>query len=460
MTRSKPARRPPIPTYPEFLPAALALEQTPPSRSGRLIIWSIALFGALALTWACVGRLDIVAVAQGKIVPRGQSKIIQPFDRGTVAAIHVREGQQVSAGDILVSLDATSHEADQRRAAEQLRSARQSWLEELAFKRFLEAPDGAVRVTEWVADAAATVAAALDPDAAARHQQSLGARIAEYRARLQALRNELATRRAQQAQAEAMARKYRLLQPIVQERQTSIATLYERRLAARDQYLQVEQQRIELGQNLAAEAARVRELGGEVERAQALLEATRQQARHDNLTRLSQAEGDSRAAEQQLRKARLSERQQTLLAPIDGTVAGLAVHTIGGIVTPAQTLMTIVPRHEPLLIEAYLPNRDVGFVWSGQHAAIKVDAFNFTRYGTLPGILESVSEDSIQDAAGALVYPLRVRPLSERLRVDGRWVKLSAGMAVTVEIRTGSRRVIDYFLSPLARMRSDSLHER
>lgn len=457
----QPARRLPAgAAHHDFLPAALALERTPPARSGRLIIWTIALFCAIALAWACLGRIDIVAVAQGKIVPRGQTKLIQPFDRGTVTAIHVLEGQQVRAGDPLISLDATGYEADERQAAAQLRQAQNIWLQEAVFKRALDEPDGGGDLARWIAEAARALDAPPAPDGAERHGDALAARIAAHRAHLQSLQQELETRSAQRVQALALVGKYRQLQPIVGERRAAIATLYERRLASRDQYLQLEQQGIELAQNLAAERARVRELEGEVARARALIEAARNQARHDTLSRLSQAEADRDAAQQRLRKARQKQRQQMLTAPIDGTVVGLAVHTIGGVVSPAQTLLTLVPAHDPLLIEAYLPNRDIGFVEAGQQAVIKVEAFNFTRYGTLAGTLESIAEDSLQDASGALVYPLRIRPQRERLWVGGRWVGLSAGMAVTVEIRTGTRRIIEYFLSPLARLQSESLHER
>jgi hemolysin D len=165
-------------------------------------------------------------------------------------------------------------------------------------------------------------------------------------------------------------------------------------------------------------------------------------------------------AEQELIKARTRLRARTLVAPVAGVVQQLAVHSIGAIVTPAQQLMVIVPGNDRLEVEAMLENKDIGFVEVGQQAEIKVDTFPFTKYGTIEGEVLDLSNDAVADEAKGLVYKMRVSMKQDSLRVNGRQVTLSPGMTVTVESRTGTRRLIEFFLSPLLRYADESVRER
>jgi len=195
---------------------------------------------------------------------------------------------------------------------------------------------------------------------------------------------------------------------------------------------------------------------------------------------LAEAESKASSLQQQLAQAQEHKRLQTLTAPVDGTVQQLAVHTVGGVVTPAQQLMAVVPADSRLEIEAMVSNRDIGFVYAGQAAAIKVDTFNFTKYGLLH-VVQSISQDAISRDKPAdkssdqqsgitaktsepqgqeLVYAARVSLDRTQMEIEGKLVNLTAGMAVTVEIKTGSRRVIEYLLSPLLRYKQESLRER
>ena len=199
------------------------------------------------------------------------------------------------------------------------------------------------------------------------------------------------------------------------------------------------------------------------------------------LDELAKAEQKAAGLEQDIVRAERRTRLQRLTAPVDGVVQQLAIHTIGGVVTPAQPLMIVVPADSRLEIEAMVNNRDIGFVQAGQEAAIKIDTFNFTRYGLLQGRVLSVSNDAISrdkppeksaakpqgaDAASSepkgqeLNFAARVSLDRSAMQVEDKIVNLSPGMAVTVEIKTGSRRIIDYLLSPIARYRHDSLRER
>nr|WP_262377355.1 HlyD family type I secretion periplasmic adaptor subunit [Pseudomonas veronii] len=172
------------------------------------------------------------------------------------------------------------------------------------------------------------------------------------------------------------------------------------------------------------------------------------------------AKGQIDSLDQELTKARYEQSLTELRAPVAGTVQQLAVHTLGGVVTPAQPLLTLVPSDQHVEVEALLENKDVGFVHAGQPVSVKVETFNFTKYGRVAGEVVSVSQDAIKDEKRGQVYNAKVRLARSQLLIDGRSVALAPGMAVTVEIKTDQRRVIDYFLSPLEQHLQESLGER
>ena len=149
-----------------------------------------------------------------------------------------------------------------------------------------------------------------------------------------------------------------------------------------------------------------------------------------------------------------------LTAPIDGVVQQLAVHTVGGIVTPAQQLMVVAPEDGQLEVEAILENKDIGFVNEGQDAEVKIDAFPFTRYGTVEGKVTSLSRDAVQIDKVGLVYTAKVSLTRSTIQVDTKEIRLTPGMSVAVEIKTGKRRLIEYFLSPLLQAGHESIRER
>jgi hemolysin D len=213
--------------------------------------------------------------------------------------------------------------------------------------------------------------------------------------------------------------------------------------------------------------------------AKAKIEETRSEFRRGLLSDLAEATRKASGLAQDVAKSEQRTKYQALTAPIDGTVQQLGIHTIGGVVTPAQTLLAIVPSDSRLEIEAMVDNQDIGFVHPGQDAAIKVDTFAFTRYGLRHGTVVSLSQDAIArdssskpdqkqnpgngagDGHGSEpAYAARVSLDQTQMQIDDKMVDLSPGMAVTVEIKTGTRRIIDYLLSPLLRHAQESLRER
>lgn len=217
---------------------------------------------------------------------------------------------------------------------------------------------------------------------------------------------------------------------------------------------------IEEQQDQKVQKARLKQLDASLQVTAQQIETLKYEQRKNNLINKQQVDLQVANLQQESIKAQQGLKQQSITAPIDGQVQQLAIHTVGGVVTPAQVLMLIVPRQSQLEVEAMVLNKDIGFVEEGQRVAIKIDTFNFTKYGMLEGEIINLSDDAIQDENLGLVYSIRVRLDQDKLQVENKWVRLSPGMSVTAEIKTGHRRLIEYFLSPLLRYRQESIRER
>jgi hemolysin D len=290
-----------------------------------------------------------------------------------------------------------------------------------------------------------------------------------------------AQKEAELATTGATIHKLETIIPVIQSRVDIRKTLVEKELGSKLTYFEVFQLLVEQQEELVVQTSHLHE----TEAAIAAIRETRSQAaaeyRHTVSDDLAKAEQKASGLAQDLIKAEQRTRLQQLTAPVDGVVQQLAVHTVGGVVTPAQQLLVVVPSESRLEIEAMVSNSDIGFVHAGQDAEIKVDTFNFTRYGLLHGKVLSVSQDAVirdrpQDRSGEralgttnetsepkgqeLNYSARISLDRTEMRIDDRMVNLSPGMAVTVEIKTGSRTILSYLLSPLHRYRQETLRER
>ncbi len=434
----------------QFLPAALALRDTPVHPAPRITLWLIMAFALIALLWAFFGRIDVVATALGKIIPNDSIKVIQSMETAVVKSIHVRDGQAVQLGQVLIELDATSTAADSSRLRSEALSAR------------LDAGRAQAMLATLSSGKSRQIEAVSGADAARMRaeQSQFQGQYQEYQARQQQLQAEITRRQAELHTTQEQVSKLEQTAPIARRRAEDYQKLVKENFISQHGFLEREQTRIEQEQDLAASRAKLMEIRAalmEVQRQQATLTA---ETRRQLLDQHNLAAQKAASLEQDLVKADQRGRLMHLTAPVAGTVQQLAVHTVGGVVTPAQPLMVIVPRDNVLEVEAMLPNKDIGFVNPGQEAEVKVETFPFTKYGTLHGTITQVSSDAIQDEKRGLIYSTRVKLAKDTLQVENKTVRLTPGMAVTVEVKTGKRRVIEYFLSPLMQVSSESLRER
>jgi hemolysin D len=449
-----------------FLPAALEIAETPPSPVGRAIGATIIAIFCAALLWATLGKVDIVASAEGKIVPSGRTKLIQPFETGVVRAIHVHDGQRVKAGEILIELDPTMTTAEQDHLKGDLVAAQ---LDVARLKAALSDGDPLAAFQPPKGATAAQVE---------MQRQFLISQTSEQRAKLSELDRQAAQKDAERQTVAANIAKLQATIPLLQERVDTRKYLSDNGLGSKLVYLTEDQDLVGQQQDLLIQQSKMKEADAALAAMKETRDRTADEYRRATYDELAKAEQKAAGVAQDVIKAERRTSLQELTAPVDGVVQQLAVHTIGGVVTPAQPLAVIVPTGSQLEIEATLANDDVGFVHAGQDVEIKVHTFNFTRYGLLHGKVISVSPDAVQRDGGEdrprgqqakqggqqpgqdLVYVARVSLDQQQMKAGGQTFDLGPGMAVTAEVKTGSRRIIGYLLSPISKYEHDVLRER
>lgn len=460
----------------EFLPAALEILETPPSPIAMALIKVFVVAIAILIAVAYFGKLDIVAVAPGKIQPVGRIKIIQPFETGKVQALYVANGQRVAEGDVLVQLNDAEAMADQTASQEALGS----WEAEAARRKAAIETVRQGKLLEPITPVWPQGVSAEIIEREARIYESDLGQLSSAIAGLEAKQREKAAQIARlRGMVSAQTELVNTLQQRVDMRTTLVAKDAGSKASLIDakQTLQTEQATLaDQNGQLATEVAGLDVLPTEIKK-------TIDSFAADNAQRLSEAERQADDIRQRLAKASARTGYTQLVSPIAGTVAGLSVTTVGQVVGAGTELMRIVPDGQSLEVEAYFKNSDIGFINADQTAVIKVDAFPFSRYGSIKGKVETVSTDAIPSpdatqTAGDPTRPLQssgrlgTQPVANlvfpgtltlekfQMDVEGKTVPLISGMTVSVEVHTGKRRILDYFLSPLVDIGSRAIRER
>lgn len=456
-----------------FLPAALSLQETPPHPAPRRVIWAIIGLFCIALLWACFGKVDIVAVAPGRIEVSEGTKLVQPLEASLVKAIHVKDGDKVKAGDVLIELDPTMAQADSSRISQERAGAlSEAWRTQALLAAFAAKPGAAGPA---LPQAEAEEAAALTHDQRRQAEAQLSAEWQDLRAQRAKLQADIETKRAEIATVREQIAKLNTTLPLLQKREDDFTELSRQGFVSQHAGQDRTRARLELERDLSTYRARREETKAALQQAEHAQTAWAADTINKLNDRHAKADLQQHQLAQDANKATQRERLTRLVAPAAGTVQQLAVHTTGGVVTPAQVLMVVVPDQADVTAEVTLENKDIGFVSAGQAVEIKLETFPFTRYGTVPATVMSITADAVvrapqaptgesggatPSASGGAVFPATVRLTRNHIDVDGKAIKLGPGMNVTAEIKTGQRRVIEYLLSPVQTYASESLRER
>ncbi len=435
----------------EFLPAAEEIVETPAAPLGALVVWLVTLLLIVALAWSYFGRIDIVAVANGKISAEDSTKIIQPAISGVVTNINVHEGQRVKKGETLLALDKTTAEKDAATANQSLNAARveRDILRRLAVGgntdeiiNSADLPDETKAMLRQFAGSQTALSAA--------RQQAVNGTISNYQQQLQfnqQVKNQLETNAQNLKNRKAeIEKQLPNANPVDKLRLQNELSNIDQRITSADSAVLGQNQQLLQSQSTLAQAQN-----------QSQTQTAETNSAFNN--QIITAEKRIIELENNLVKAKQILAQTTITAPVDGTVLSLTVKTIGGVVNAGQQLAQIVPEKVPLYVDAALDNQDVGFVKPGQRVVVKVATYPFQRYGYLEGTVENISPDAIQDDKKGLIYKAKIKLNDEKSSKQNQ-LKLLPGMSVSAEITTGQRRIIEFFLDPLMTRADESLKVR
>lgn len=460
----------------EFLPAHLEILETPPSPLAMVFTWTICAMFASALVWSILANLDIFAVASGRVQPSGRSKLVQPFETSKVKAINVRNGDRVTAGDLLIDLDSTESAADL--------AGRESDLETLS-AQMVRRMSTIQAIRDGKKTAQPTYAATITEPIRLRETAAMTADLNQYFATMASLDAQLNEKLAMEQRFTTSVAARERLKAVLRERADMRETLVARSAGTRAAVIDALQQVEQVSADLAYDQGQLMESRAGAASLQRRMEQLTSETIAKQAQSLTETAQKVDSLRQDVVKAQLRRDRMQLRAPIDGSVQQLAVTTVGQVVTAGQPLLVLVPTDGPVEIEALALNKDIGFITPGQEVTVKVDSFPFTRYGTAEGRVVRVSRDAIDDreasnatdtlsvargqgagqTSGAprtqnLVFPVTIEVQKNSIVANGKPVTLTPGMTVQAEIHTGNRRVIDYILAPIRETASTAGHER
>lgn len=434
----------------EFLPAILEVTETPPSPTGRIVMWSILALLVVGLAWAFLGHINEVAVAPGKVIPSGQAKTVQVKNKGIVQEIRVEEGDQVQEGDVLVVLDPTTTSADYdslKKRAAYYKLDIQRLTAELTGQPFVPEEDPDLEAHDLAAELAL--------------YQS---RTSDHQTQRQSRQDIITQRQARLRSTQATYERYAEGLKIAQEKERRLTDLIAQNAISEFQLLEQQNQTIEYAKSAQAQLDEIASIQAEIAEAEQNLANVDAAYRKDIMTSLVEAKKEYYSVTESIKKADEDARMATIVAPISGRVYNLAIHTIGGIVTDAQPLMQIIPEDVSLEFEVYADNKDIGFIHDGQTAEVKVETFNFQKFGMVDATVTEVSADAVNDPSDLernKRFKLILKPDGKPVMdVFGEDVPLAVGMNVSAEIKIKEKRIIDFFLDPFRRYTSEALRER
>ncbi|MGE0699232.1 MAG: HlyD family type I secretion periplasmic adaptor subunit [Hyphomicrobiaceae bacterium] len=473
----EPAKRPMrIAEDAEFLPAALEILETPPSPLATALMLGICAVFVTGLLWSIVGKLDIHAMAPGKIQPSGRTKVVQPLEAGRVAAIKVRNGDLVAEGDVLVELDPTEQSADLEALSRELES--------ISAESARRAAAVAAARSERMLPGPIAFPERVGSGVRRRETELMVAELAQLRSTIEGFRAQIAEKQATKKRLTASIDARAKVIGLAKERVGMRDEIRTRGAGSRALVIEAELQYENALTSDAGERGQLAEADASMKSLEARMVQVQDQFIADQVQKGVEADRRRDRLEQEIIKARSKRDRTALKAPAAGIVQQVEVTTLGQVVASGQSLLSIVPMDAPLEVEVMVANKDIGFVRVGQRAVVKVEAFPFSRYGSIEAEVVRVSNDAVEersatammDAASAarpqqgsmpragpgqnLVFPAILKLSKRTIKVDGKEIPLSPGMAVTAEVKTGDRRAISYILSPLSEILSTSGTER
>lgn len=428
----------------EFKPLLSEIEESPVSPLGRFTFWTVVSLIMITLLWLFLAQIDIVVTGRGIVIPDGEAKTLQPLETGVVKRILVKEGDYVKKGDLLIEIDSSTTDVQLSSAVKNLEQSRME-----AERLKAVGTDG-----EFIAD---------EDDKAI--QEEVRIQNILYNESIESIKNTLNAKAQEIIQVErqidsalAQLRDYKSQLSSAEDRQKRLETVLD--IIAYKDYQEARDRTITLRESVNRANAEINRLEAQKNQIQNEIKHIRANFKIENLTAYAETSKRINELEAHKEQVEFSNINQKITAPCDGYIDKLMVHTLGGVVTPAQELIALTPSDTPILIKAIVLNKDVGFIKEGMPVSIKIDTYDFQKYGILSGRVKTVSQNSIEDEKLGAVYEIYITLENDTLMIDGKEQKISTGMTLNAEVEIGKRRIIEFFIYPLIKYLDEGISVR
>ncbi len=427
----------------EFTPLLVEIEERPTSPLGRSLLWALLAFVTIGVLWLFFAKIDIVVSARGKVVPDGEIKTLQPVETGVISSILIREGQHVTKGQLLMEIDPSVTQSD-------LASKQQNL-------SLLELEND--RLNALINDRLFIPNPSCKDTAAISTQQLMYISTkSAYEQQRQVIQDQIRQNDEQTLAAKADKSRLKQLLASAKERESRLKEVLD--IIAKKEYEEAQNQRIEYQEQLSMKEHVISQSNGKQHELTQQLRLVTQEYRNKLLTELTQKSKEATALRTEVQTIAFRHAKQHITAPVDGYIGKLLVHTVGGVVTPAEKLVTLIPKNVPLIIKATVQNQDIGFITKSMDVAVKIDTFDFQKYGLINGKVKHIADDAIEDEKLGPVYEIAIAPTNTTLKVEGKNLPITAGMSVTAELKVGKRRVIEFFIYPMIKYLDEGLSVR
>ena len=424
----------------EFKPLLIEIEDKPLNPLGRIILYLVLAIMVFGTAWLILAKVDVVVSAQGKVIPSGEIKILKPLESGVVSKIFVKESDRVKKGDILIQIDPTVTDASL--------SSKQDDLAVIDSDIFLL--EALINESNLSKDEINKLNSS-QLNLYNSQRQILASTYESNKAKLNSAKLNI---KANESEVNRLG----LLLSKEEEAKIRLQKVLD--LIAKKEYEEVSKNIINLKEQKDIALYRLKESNKKleeiIEENQKAIKTIKSSWIETSLNK----EKEKRELGAQINAILFSNKTQQIKSPVDGFVGKLLIHTEGGVVSPNDNLISIVPSDAPLIIKANVLNKDIGFLKLGQEVAVKIDTFSFQKYGLLYGNIIEISKDAIEDEKLGLIYEIKIKPKNLDIRVDGEIKQLEIGMSVMAEVKTGKRRVIELFIYPIIKYMDEGLSVR
>lgn len=424
----------------EFKPILSEIEDAPLSPIGRFTFWLVVSIITITILWVTIAKVDIVISAKGVVIADGESKIIQPLDTGVISKILVKEGDFVKKGQTLMEIDPATTEP-------QVESIQKNLEDTLLEIERLNATASGKNFNVDKTSSSADVQQNLYSASIATLNNQIAVKNSEYEQTLDELKSAKEEKRIKQEILNNLSDKEHRMSNVVD-------------VIAFDEYQKVVNDVKTLKAEIIKLNYKINELNSKKIQINKEIRVIKEDFRSKNLDKLADKIKSANELRSNADQIIFRNSKQSIKSPCDGYVDKLFIHTIGGVVTPAQQLFAITPDNTPILVKAIVLNQDIGFVKEGMPASIKIDTFSFQKYGMIEGRVKTVSKNSIEDEKLGRVYEVYITPLSHTLKVEGKNEEIRTGMSLNAEINVGKRRIIEFFIYPLIKYLDEGLSVR